>query len=98
MLQAIESQKGKRASTHSCREYGWLFFLNSDLKRLNCLHFSVQNAAFKDYLERSFLPVRICILFYLLMTFLTLALLALLHVLVVSFRVQYRNLRSDFNR
>ncbi|NXM47283.1 FMR1 regulator, partial [Gymnorhina tibicen] len=36
-------------------------------------------------------------LFYLLMTFLILALLALLHVLVVSYQVQDRNLRSDFN-
>ncbi|NXE59585.1 FMR1 regulator, partial [Calcarius ornatus] len=32
------------------------FFFNSDLKKLICLHFSVQNAAFKNYLERSFLP------------------------------------------
>ncbi|NWV59337.1 FMR1 regulator, partial [Malurus elegans] len=55
LLQATESQKGKRASTHGCREYVWLsfFYFNSDLKKLICLHFSV---AFKDYLERSFLP------------------------------------------
>ncbi|NWV38224.1 FMR1 regulator, partial [Grantiella picta] len=32
------------------------FFFNSDLKKRICLHFSVQNEAFKDYLERSFLP------------------------------------------
>ncbi|NXO18905.1 FMR1 regulator, partial [Oriolus oriolus] len=35
---------------------GFLFFLNPDLKKVICLHFSVQNSAFKDYLERSFLP------------------------------------------
>lgn len=38
------------------------------------------------------------LLFYLLVTFLILALLALLHVSVVPYQVQYRNLRSDFNR
>ncbi|NXI13930.1 FMR1 regulator, partial [Irena cyanogastra] len=32
------------------------FFFNSDLKKLICLHFSIQNAALKDYLQRSFLP------------------------------------------
>lgn len=37
------------------------FFFNSDLKKLICLLFSVQNAAFKDYLERSFLPFKLCI-------------------------------------
>ncbi|NWR16869.1 FMR1 regulator, partial [Emberiza fucata] len=53
----VYSQKGKRASTHGCREYVWLFyFFNSDLKKLICLHFSVQNAAFTIYVERSFLP------------------------------------------
>ncbi|NXH60221.1 FMR1 regulator, partial [Rhabdornis inornatus] len=42
---------------HSSLEYVWVFFFfNSDLKKLICLHFSVQNAAFKDYCERSFLP------------------------------------------
>ncbi|NXF15310.1 FMR1 regulator, partial [Rhodinocichla rosea] len=61
LLQARKSQKGKRASTHGCREYVWLFFLNSDLKKLICLHFAAQNAAFKDYLERSFLPVKLWI-------------------------------------
>lgn len=40
---------------------GFLFFFNSDLKKLICLHFSVQNAACKDYLGRSFLPVKLCI-------------------------------------
>ncbi|NWW34629.1 FMR1 regulator, partial [Panurus biarmicus] len=35
---------------------GFLFSFNSDLKKLLCLYFSVQNAASKDYLERSFLP------------------------------------------
>lgn len=61
----------------------FLIFFNSDLKKLICLHFSVQNAAFKDYLERSFLPVKLCIRISVL-----LALLALFHVLVVSHQVQ----------
>ncbi|NWW26622.1 FMR1 regulator, partial [Falcunculus frontatus] len=57
LLQARESQKGKRASTPGCRECVWLsFFFNSDLRKVICLPFSVQNAAFKDYLGRSFLP------------------------------------------
>ncbi|NXB07880.1 FMR1 regulator, partial [Cnemophilus loriae] len=51
--EAVKSQKGKRASSHGCREHVWLsFFFNSDLKKLICLHFSFQNATFKDYLER----------------------------------------------
>ncbi|NWU07797.1 FMR1 regulator, partial [Cephalopterus ornatus] len=65
-----------------------LSFLSSDLKRLICLPFSIQNAAFKDYLESFFffnLPSSAFVLvFYLVMTFLTLALLALPPVLVVS--------------
>ncbi|NXH34630.1 FMR1 regulator, partial [Myiagra hebetior] len=59
-----------------------------------------EEVSFKDYLERSFYlsSSGFILLFYLLMTFLILALLALFHVLVVSYQVQYRNLRSDFNR
>ncbi|NWY26604.1 FMR1 regulator, partial [Pheucticus melanocephalus] len=58
----------------------------SGLKKLICLYFSVQNAAIKDYVERFFYlsSSAFILLFSLLMRFLTLALLALLHVLVVS--------------
>ncbi|NWS94513.1 FMR1 regulator, partial [Mionectes macconnelli] len=71
-------------------EYVRLSFLSSTLKRLICLPLSIQNAAFKGYLESfffSYLPSSAFILvFYLVMTFLTLALPALPCVLVVSYQ------------
>ncbi|NXF78372.1 FMR1 regulator, partial [Sclerurus mexicanus] len=64
-------------------------FFPSDLNKHICLPFSIQNAMSKDYLESFFfyLPSFIFILvFYLLLVFLTLAWLALLHMLVVSYQ------------
>ncbi|NXY33975.1 FMR1 regulator, partial [Pomatorhinus ruficollis] len=54
LLQAGESQTGKRELLAAGSMSG--VFFNSDLKKLICLHFSVQSAAFNDYFERSFLP------------------------------------------
>ncbi|NXP21643.1 FMR1 regulator, partial [Scytalopus superciliaris] len=52
LLQVVDAQKGKRASSHGCNLYVRPSFFPSDLKKLICLLSSVQNATFKDCLER----------------------------------------------
>ncbi|NXY58708.1 FMR1 regulator, partial [Callaeas wilsoni] len=49
-------QRVKEPALMAAGMYVWLFFFHSDLKKLICLRFSVQNSTFKDYLERAFLP------------------------------------------
>ncbi|NXS06750.1 FMR1 regulator, partial [Neodrepanis coruscans] len=86
LLQAIVSQKGKRASTQLVCQA--CFFSSSDSKKLICLSFSVQNAAFKDYFESCFfLAAKLCIHTSVLpVNDISNTTISLLHVLVLSYQ------------